>query len=98
MRFIHRACRHARSLCRLQANAEHFGPELPFLPGGTNFVLYPSSNKASTELQRGLESRGFKVLRLNTYDTLPVESLNEEELAAARAAAVVAFASPSAVK
>ena len=34
-----------------QANAEHFGPELPLVPGGTNAVLYPSSSKASTELQ-----------------------------------------------
>lgn len=35
----------------MQANAEHFGPELPFVEGGGKRVLYPSSNKASTELQ-----------------------------------------------
>ena len=35
----------------LQANAEHFGPELPFVEGGSKRVLYPASNKASTELQ-----------------------------------------------
>ncbi len=34
-----------------QANAEHFGPELPFVEGGSKRVLYPASNKASTELQ-----------------------------------------------
>ena len=33
------------------ANAEHFGPELPFVEHGSRRVLYPSSNKASTELQ-----------------------------------------------
>jgi hypothetical protein len=39
--------------CRPQANAEHFGPELPFVEGGSRRVLYPASNKASTELQVG---------------------------------------------
>lgn len=61
-------------------------------------VLYPSSAKASTELQAGLAARGFDVLRLNTYDTLPVEALDPGALAAARRAAVVAVASPSAVR
>lgn len=37
----------------MQANAEHFGPELPFIEGGSKRVLYPASNKASTELQVG---------------------------------------------
>ena len=36
--------------------------------------------------------------RLNTYDTVPVRSLPAADLATARAARVVAFASPSAVK
>lgn len=80
------------------ANAEHFGPELPFLPGGTKRILYPSSNKASTLLQEGLLARGFVVERLNTYDTLPVTSLDEEQLAVAKEAEVVAVASPSAVR
>lgn len=80
------------------ANAEHFGPELPFLPGGTNRVLYPASNKASSLLQEGLLSRGFDVLRLNTYDTVPVSSIEEGTLRRAREAAVVAVASPSALR
>ena len=80
------------------ANAEHFGPELPFIPGGSNRVLYPSSNKASTLLQEGLLARGFLVYRLNTYDTLPVTALDEDQLKIAREASVVAVASPSAVK
>lgn len=61
-------------------------------------VLYPASSKASSDLQGGLVRRGFEVRRLNTYDTLPVAELEPSVLDAARAAAVVAFASPSAVK
>jgi uroporphyrinogen-III synthase len=80
------------------ANAEHFGPELPFIPGGTKQILYPASNKASSLLQQGLLARGFQVERLNTYDTLPVTSLAPEQLKAARTAQVVAVASPSAVR
>jgi uroporphyrinogen-III synthase len=82
------------------ANAEHFAPELPAAAAGAaaTRVLYPSSAKASTELQAGLAARGFDVLRLNTYDTLPVEALDPGALAAARRAAVVAVASPSAVR
>jgi hypothetical protein len=48
--------------------------------------------------QAGLSARGFVVRRLNTYNTVPVESLPQPALKAAKAAAVVAFASPSAVK
>ena len=49
-------------------------------------------------MQVGLEERGCQVTRLNTYDTVPVESLDEEQLKAARAVDVVAIASPSAVE
>lgn len=80
------------------ANAEHFGPELPFIPGGTKRILYPASNKASSLLQQGLLARGFQVQRLNTYDTLPVTSLAPEQLRVASTAQVVAVASPSAVR
>lgn len=80
------------------ANAEHFGPELPKVEGGSGRVLYPSSSKASTELQGGLTSRGFEVMRLNTYDTLPVTSLEPAVLEAAKAAPVLTIASPSAIK
>lgn len=45
-------CALSLAVC-LQANAEHFGPELPFVEGGSKRVLYPASNKASTELQVG---------------------------------------------
>jgi uroporphyrinogen-III synthase len=49
-------------------------------------------------MQAGLAERGFEVVRLNTYDTLPVDSLPADVLATAQRADVVAFASPSAVK
>lgn len=80
------------------ANAEHFGPELPKLPKGSNTVLYPSSAKASTLLQDGLERRDFRVLRLNTYNTVTVKSVEAQTLEQARQAKVVAIASPSALK
>ncbi len=80
------------------ANAEHFGPELPKISGGNNTVLYPSSAKASTLLQEGLEQRDFRVLRLNTYNTVTVKHVEAETLDRARQAKVVAIASPSALK
>jgi len=80
------------------ANAEHFAPELPMIEGGNNQILYPASCKASSQLQKGLEKRGFIVKRLNTYDTLPVESIDSPVLERALRAKVIAVASPSAVK
>ncbi|EFN56504.1 hypothetical protein CHLNCDRAFT_144105 [Chlorella variabilis] len=80
-----------------KANAEHFGPELPFLEGGTKRVLYPASNKASSELQSDLAARGFDMVCLNIYETVPVTRLDERQLAAARRAAVVTVGSPSAM-
>lgn len=47
-------------------------------------------------MQDGLTKRGFKVTRLNTYDTLPVKDLDPDALALAKQAVVVAVASPSA--
>ena len=49
-------------------------------------------------LQEGLQHRDFTVRRLNTYNTVPVESLAAADVAAAREGSVAAFASPSAVK
>ena len=49
-------------------------------------------------VQEGLEARGFSVERLDTYNTVPVQSLPAADLAAAKGASVVAFASPSAIK
>eukprot|EP00889_Picochlorum_renovo_P004081 jgi/Picre1/31111/NNA_006465.t1 len=71
------------------ANAEHFGPELPTLAGGNGVILYPSSAKASTILQDGLEARGFKVIRMNTYNTATVKHVEDSTLRRARSARVV---------
>lgn len=82
------------------ANAVTLAAELPFVKGGCRRVLYPASAKAGSDLQEGLAARGFEVDRLNTYTTLPVPrgDLPAEAVAAARRAAVVALASPSAAK
>lgn len=60
-------------------------------------VLYPASAKAQDTLQNGLEERGFTVLRLNTYDTVPA-SWDDGQISLAKSATVACFASPSAVK
>ena len=65
--------------------------------GRPTTVFYPASAKAKDTLQNGLEERGFTVLRLNTYDTVP-SSWNDEQLSLAQSATVACFASPSAVK
>jgi uroporphyrinogen-III synthase len=46
------------------------GSELPHVPGGSDVVLYPASVKASTDLQDSLAAAGFKVQRINTYNTV----------------------------
>lgn len=76
-------------------NAETLAKELPLSLG--NSVLYPTSALAENTLQRGLEERGFKVTRLNTYTTVPAKWTQENE-DLARKADIVTFASPSAVK
>lgn len=54
--------------------------------------------RATPPQQSGLTERGFEVLRLNTYDTVPVASLDADVLEAAKRAAVVTVGSPSAIK
>jgi len=65
--------------------------------GRATTVFYPASAKAQDTLQSGLEERGFNVLRLDTYDTVPA-SWNAEQILLAQSATVACFASPSAVK
>lgn len=69
--------------------------ELP--DGWGKKVLYPSSALADNKLVAGLQDRGFKVTRLDTYNTVPAQ-WTEEQLALARSVDIVTFASPSAVK
>ncbi|XP_039032984.1 uroporphyrinogen-III synthase, chloroplastic-like isoform X3 [Hibiscus syriacus] len=61
-------------------------------------VLYPASMKASNEIEEGLSCRGFQVVRLNTYTTVPVDHVDQVALEKALSAPVVAVASPSAVR
>ena len=79
------------------AAAVEGGSELGSAPEGRCRVLYPASAKAQQTLEAGLQARGFEVRRLNTYDTVPA-SWDEDAKAAAAAATVAAFGSPSAVK
>jgi uroporphyrinogen-III synthase len=77
------------------STAETFSKELPSTLGKR--ILYPTSSLAENTMQRGLESRGFQVTRLNTYETVEA-AWSSEELADARDVDIVAFASPSAVR
>eukprot|EP00578_Thalassiosira_sp_NH16_P028365 CAMPEP_0181103132 /NCGR_PEP_ID=MMETSP1071-20121207/14699_1 /TAXON_ID=35127 /ORGANISM="Thalassiosira sp., Strain NH16" /LENGTH=311 /DNA_ID=CAMNT_0023186179 /DNA_START=189 /DNA_END=1125 /DNA_ORIENTATION=+ len=65
--------------------------------GRATTVFYPASAKAQDTLQNGLEERGFTVLRLNTYDTIPA-SWSADTISLARSTTVACFASPSAIK
>jgi len=78
--------------------------------GRTARVLYPASKRAAHTLEDGLHARGeggregggeggrlFEVTRLNTYDTIPADWSEEDEVMA-KNCKVVAFASPSALK
>ncbi len=79
-----------------KATGKTLAEELPG-PTADGSVLYPASCKAKTEVQGGLAARGFSCTRLNTYDTVSARWTPAQAEAAA-AAAVVALASPSAVK
>lgn len=77
------------------STAETLAAELPTSFGTS--ILYPSSAIAENTLARGLESRGFKVTRLNTYNTVPaVWTKEQQELA--QNVDIVTIASPSAAK
>jgi uroporphyrinogen-III synthase len=77
------------------STAAAFAAELPIELGPN--ILYPTSSIAENTMQQGLEDRGFKVKRLNTYETIEA-SWSAENLADAKSADIVAFASPSAVR
>mmetsp|Transcript_27238 Transcript_27238/g.54451 ORF Transcript_27238/g.54451 Transcript_27238/m.54451 type:complete len:318 (+) Transcript_27238:102-1055(+) len=84
-----------------KATAETLVKELPHSDaaigeGRKTTLFYPASAKAKKTLQTGLEERGFDVLRLNTYDTVPA-TWDAHQLSLAEKATVACFASPSAV-
>ena len=79
-----------------KATAATMARELPCEQG--SLILYPASKKAASTLEDGLEARGATVVRLNTYSTERVASLDPADIARAVAADVVTFGSPSAVR
>eukprot|EP01025_Chloroclados_australasicus_P008909 TRINITY_DN1330_c0_g1_i3.p1 TRINITY_DN1330_c0_g1~~TRINITY_DN1330_c0_g1_i3.p1 ORF type:complete len:228 (+),score=28.20 TRINITY_DN1330_c0_g1_i3:212-895(+) len=85
-----------------KANAAHLGQELPRILTQSfveqEVVLYPTSVRATKDLQTALTTRGFAVIRLNTYNTVGVTKLSQDILEQAKKADIVAVASPSAVK
>ncbi|GAX79037.1 hypothetical protein CEUSTIGMA_g6477.t1 [Chlamydomonas eustigma] len=81
-----------------KATGTVMGAELPKVPGGNATVLYPSSAKASTDLQNALTENGYTVTRMNTYNTSGVINVEPEVLQQALTADIVTFGSPSAVK
>lgn len=84
-----------------QANGETLSEELP--PADEmrlNSVLYPASAKAAKTIQENLEKRkdaSFRVVRLDTYDTVPIQFSEEQLEIAMDDVKIACFGSPSAV-
>ncbi|KAL0917477.1 hypothetical protein M5K25_012540 [Dendrobium thyrsiflorum] len=81
-----------------KATGKVLAAELPNDGESTCEVLYPASVKAGNEIEEGLTDRGFKVTRLNTYNTEPVQEVDHAVLKQALSAPVLAVASPSAIR
>ncbi|KAJ6878847.1 hypothetical protein NC652_032398 [Populus alba x Populus x berolinensis] len=81
-----------------KATGKVLASELPKNGNKRCTVLYPASAKASNEIEQGLYNRGFEVVRLNTYTTVPIGHVDEMVLKQAISAPVVAVASPSSVR
>ncbi|XP_048226858.1 uroporphyrinogen-III synthase, chloroplastic isoform X3 [Ricinus communis] len=81
-----------------KATGKVLASELPKSESKRCTVLYPASAKASNEIEEGLSNRGFEVVRLNTYTTVPVDHVDQMVLKEALICPVVAVASPSAVR
>lgn len=83
-----------------KATAEALVLELPLLPQEQQqppTILYPASAQAATTLQDGLQARGCRVTRLNTYDTTTrIWTYAEQGLATN--VQIACFASPTAVQ
>ncbi|KAE8718146.1 Uroporphyrinogen-III synthase [Hibiscus syriacus] len=81
-----------------KATGKVLASELPKDGNNRCTVLYPASVKASNEIEEGLSHRGFQVVRLNTYTTVPVDHVDQVVLEKALSAPVVSVASPSALR
>jgi len=76
-----------------QAYGEYLANDL----GGAGRVLWPTSTLAGSGMEKVLGERGFKLVRLDVYLTLP-RRLSEDEKLTLSNATVAALASPSAVR
>ncbi|KAJ6828562.1 uncharacterized protein M6B38_362410 [Iris pallida] len=81
-----------------KATGKILASELPNYGQKICKVLYPASVKASSEIEEGLSDRGFEVTRMNTYNTVAVQDVDEMVLQLALRIPVVAVASPSAIR
>jgi uroporphyrinogen-III synthase len=81
--------------CPTKATAAKLVEELP-AKGDRTTVLYPASAKAQSTLQDGLNARGFKVSRFNTYDTVTA-TWDSDEQEIAQTVHVACFGSPSSI-
>ncbi|XP_050213215.1 uroporphyrinogen-III synthase, chloroplastic isoform X2 [Mercurialis annua] len=81
-----------------KATGRVLASELPKIGNKRCTVLYPASAKASNEIEEGLMNRGFEVVRLNTYTTIPVDHVDQFVLKQALNCPVVAVASPSSIR
>lgn len=83
------------------ANGECLAEELPPISKlGLNNVLYPASAKAADTIKENLEKRkdaSFRVVRMNTYDTVSSYFSQEELDMALDDVDIACFGSPSAV-
>jgi len=82
-----------------KATGATLASELPELvPGSLEArILYPCSARAGNDLVESLSTRGYRVTRLNTYDTVPAV-WTEAEKSLSSFIQIATFASPSAVQ
>jgi uroporphyrinogen-III synthase len=82
------------------ATGASLGDELPIEKHRKIRILYPSSAKASNEIEKRLRSRvtELEFIRMNTYDTVEAIWTSTELEIARKQIDIVTFASPSAVQ
>ena len=79
-----------------KATGKVLASELP-APKDNGVVLYPASALAADTVEGGLQARGMSTRRIDTYTTVPAK-WDDADLAKAKGAKIVTFASPSAVR
>jgi len=87
----------AGGLSVVYTSPQSYGAYLANDLGGAGRVLWPTSTLAGSGMEKTLAERGFKLIRLDVYQTLP-RLLSQEEKQQLASATVAALASPSAVR